>query len=131
MAVPTCQQGTILVEEGAILPGGVSLDPGSFPRNWRSVAHLDRTALAAAISKAGWTFFFMAGIVKKHAFGLDAQKRMHTAVARVIEDVRAQKCNCVEITHLATKSLLGLPYLSITAHARHIQGGCQFSGSSI
>jgi hypothetical protein len=129
MAVPTFQQGTILVDEGAVLPGGVTLESGTFPRNWRSVANLDRTALAAAISKAGWTFFFMAGIVQKHAFGRDAQKRLQTAVARVIEDVHAQKCNCVEITHLVTKSFLGLPYLSITAHARHIQGSSQFSGA--
>jgi hypothetical protein len=73
----------------------------------------------------------MAGSVKKHAFGMDEEARVRTAVGRVIKDVQAQKCNCVEITHVATKSFLGLPYVSITAHARHIQGGTQFNGGSL
>jgi len=126
MADLACQSGTILVEAGAILPDNVSLQPGVFSQNWRSVANLDGIALGAEIAKAGWTFFYMAGEVKKHAFGLGEEQRVRAAVERVIEDVQAQHCNCVEITHLANKSFLGVPYVSITAHARHIQDGCQW-----
>jgi hypothetical protein len=126
MTAQTFQPGSILVEAGATLPAGVSLEPSALSRTWRSVANLNTAALAAEIAKVGWTFFYMAGVVKKHAFGFDGERRVRTAVARIIDEVRAEKCNCLEITGIATKSFLGLPYVCITAHARHIQDGCQF-----
>ena len=70
----------------------------------------------------------MAGDIKTTAFGFDAEKRLRAAVGRVIKDVQAQTCNCLEITDVATKSFLGVPYTSISAHARHIQNGSQFNG---
>jgi len=123
------QQGAILVEAGAMLPAGVALQPGALSQNWRSVVGLDRIGLAAAVAKAGWTFFYMAGVVTKHAFGFSRENRERAALGRVIQDVQAQHCNCLEITGLAAKSFLGLPYVSITAHARHIQDGSQFRDS--
>lgn len=128
MSVPTYQPGTILVEAGAILPGSVSLQPGGLSQIWRSVANLDKVALAAELAQAGWTFFYMAGVVQKHAFGFDEETRMRAAVGRVIKEVEAQQCNCLELTSFVTKSFLGVPYVSVTAHARHIQDGCQFRG---
>jgi hypothetical protein len=125
-----CQPGTILVEAGAMLPGSVSLLPNPSFQNWRSVANLDRIGLAEEVAKAGWTFFYMAGVIKKHAFGLGQEKRVRVAVGRVIKDVQAQECNCVEITGLATKSFLGVPYVSVTAHARHIQVGASFAAAN-
>ncbi|MGO9263112.1 MAG: hypothetical protein ACLQU1_43560 [Bryobacteraceae bacterium] len=126
MAALACQPGTILVEAGAILPAGVLLQPGALSQDWRSLADLDRIGLASAVAKAGWTFFYMAGVVAKHAFGWSQEKRVRAALGRVVQDVQAQNCNCVEITRLRDKSFLGLPYVKITAHARHIQAGSQF-----
>jgi hypothetical protein len=114
------------MEPGALLPGGLSLQPSVFSQIWSSVANLDTAALSAELAKAGWTFFYMAGIVRKHAFGFDEETRTRTALGRVIREVRAQHCNCLELTRLVTKSFLGIPYVSITAHARHIQDGSQF-----
>ena len=128
MAVLAFQPGAILVEDGTILPGAMSLERSALSQTWRSVPNLDRIGLEAQIAKAGWTFFYMAGVVKRHAFGWGEEKRVRAAVARIIKDVQSQECNCLEITHLATKSFLGIPYVSITAHARHIQDGYQFCG---
>jgi hypothetical protein len=126
MAVPAFEQGAILVENGTTLPGAMSLRRNALSEDWRSVPKLDRSGLEAQLAEAGWTFFYMAGVVKKHAFGFDQEKRVRAAVGRVIKDVRSQNCNSLEITHLATKFFLGIPYASITAHARHIQDGCRF-----
>lgn len=122
------QAGAILVEDGTILPGGLSLERSTFSQKWRSVPNLDRIGLEAQLAQAGWTFFYMAGAVKQCAFGFDEEKRVRAAVGRVIADVQSQRCNCLEITELATKGFLGIPYVSITAHARHIQDGSQFRG---
>ena len=120
--------GAILVEDGTILPGGMSLEQSASSHNWRTVLNSDRIGLDAQITKAGWTFFYMAGTVKRFAFGRDEDSRVRAAMGRVIKDVEWQKCNCLEITGLATKSFLGIAYTSVTAHARHIQDGCQFRG---
>jgi len=123
-----CQAGTILVEDGTILPGAMAPEHCADSQSWGSMPNLDRIGLEALLAKAGWTFFYMAGLIKRYAFGSGAEKRLHTAVERVIQDVHSQKCNCLEITRIAKKSFLGVPYVSVTAHARHIQDGCQFRG---
>ena len=128
MSIPIVHSGAILVEDGTILPGGMDLERSASSHNWGSVLNFDRMGLDAQLAKAGWTFFYMAGAVKKLAFGLDEDSRARTALARIIKDVEWQKCNCLEITHLATKSFLGIAYTSVTAQARHIQDGCQFRG---
>ena len=122
------QDGAILVEGGTTLPAAISLRQGALAGDWSSVSGLDGKGLETQLAAAGWTFFYMAGVVRKHAFGFDEKKRVRAAVGRVIEEVRSQHCNSVEVTHLATNSFLGIPYVSITAHARHIQDGCQFRG---
>lgn len=53
--------------------------------------------IEAQLAKAGWTFFYMAGEVKKFAFGRDVGKRVSAAVGRVIRDVQGQRCNCLRL----------------------------------
>jgi hypothetical protein len=53
---------------------------------------------------------------------------IHAALKRLIANVKLQKCNCLEIDDVATHSLLGMPYVSVSAHPRHIQKGMLFSG---
>ena len=70
----------------------------------------------------------MAGKVKATAFGFDRQKAMDKALARLIAGAMRQKCNCLEIDEVATRTFLGVPGVSVSAHTRHIQKGMIFSG---
>ena len=79
-------------------------------------AQLDRE-----LESAGWTFFYMAGEIRTRGFGFNDESRTDRAVAHVINAVKLEKCNCLEITQIRRRSLLGLPYMSVVAHARHIQ----------
>ena len=87
-----------------------------------------RAAFEKTIQEAGWTFFFMAGEVKATVFGFDKQKSLRTALKRLIANVKAQHCNSIEITQVVAKSFLSVPYVSVSAHARHLQEGNRFSG---
>ena len=113
--------GTILIERGAFMPGSLRLEGNSFSSRWRSVSNLDLNGLDTAINKAGWTFFFMAGEIKITAFGFDQERAVRRAVNQVITNAESHKCNCVEITEVSAKSFLGMPYVNVTAHSRHIQ----------
>src|ERR1700730_9739065 len=118
--------GTILIEGDATMPRSLVLEGKSYSGGWRSVSNLDLNGLDAAIHKAGWTFFFMAGEIKITAFGFDKDRAVRRAVKRVITNVELHKCNCVEFTEVSAKSFLGMPYVNVSAHSRHIQESSAF-----
>jgi hypothetical protein len=121
--------GTFLIANGTLLPDSMHLENQPYSRNWTSIANLNRTQIEGQLDKAGWTFFFMASQIKTSAFGFDEGKRLRTAVNRAIDSVQSMHCNCVEITGIASKSFLGLPYVSVSAQSRHIQSDSQFRGN--
>jgi hypothetical protein len=119
--------GTILIEDGTLLPAALLLQSTAYSTGWTSVTNV-RAEFEREINQAGWTFFFMAGKIQSTVFGFDKQKAAHTAVKRLITSVEFQKCNCLEITEVTTNSFLGMPYTCVSAHSRHIQGSSVFSG---
>ena len=112
------------------MPESLRLEGSPYSSGWRSVNNLGLNELDAAIRKAGWTFFFMAGEIKISAFGFDKEGAVRRAVKRVITSVESHKCNCVEITEVSAKSFLGMPYVNVSAHSRHIQESSAFTSHS-
>ena len=119
--------GDLLVQEGTNLPGSRALLAEADPNGWAAVKDT-RSTFEKAIHEAGWTFFFMAGEIKATVFGFDRQKALRAALKRLITDVKSQHCNSIEITQVMGKSFLGVPYVSVLAHPRHLQKGTCFSG---
>lgn len=121
--------GAILVQKGTVLPEPLRLDSGWHASGWTSVLNnLDRHQLEKELATAGWTFFYMAGAIRTTAFGFDKQKMIDAALKRLITNVRLEKCNSLEIDNVEMHSFWGMPYVSISAHSRHIQQGMLFSG---
>jgi len=123
----TITAGSILVEEGTHLPKSLLLQSESSSNGWAAVKDV-RATFEKAIQQAGWTFFFMAGEIKTTVFGFDRQKAMRAALKRLIAEVKSQHCNSIEITRVVGKSFLSVPYVSVSAHPRHLQKGMLFSG---
>ncbi len=113
--------GTILIEEGALLPDSLRFESEQCSNGWRLVKNLDGYGLDRKIREAGWTFFSMAGEIKASVFGFDAEKTTHRAIKRVLANLKSEKFNCLEITQVALKRFLGLPYVSVSAYSRHIR----------
>jgi hypothetical protein len=120
--------GTILFETNALMPESLGLAGEPYATGWSSVSNFDVNALDTAVHKAGWTFFFMAGEIKITTFGFDNEAAVRRAVRRVITNVESHNCNCVEITGVSRKSFLGVPYVNVSAHSRHIQESSTFAG---
>jgi hypothetical protein len=121
--------GTILMAKDTFRPQCIQLEEDPYPNSWVPVKH-DLTAheLEKELSTTGWTLFYLASPIRTTAFGFDRAKMIHAALKRLIAQAKLQKCNCLEIDDVATRSFLGMPYVSVSAHPRHIQRGQVFAG---
>ena len=113
--------GTVLIKEGTLLPEGVQLESDPYLKGWRLVKNLGSSGMDRKLCEVGWTFFYMAGEVNAMAFGSDSEKTTRRAVKKVIANMKSDRFNCLEISRVAAKSFLGLPYVTVAAHQRHIQ----------
>ena len=119
--------GDILVQGGTYLPGSLRLQTQSDSNEWTAVSD-NRTTFEKAVQEEGWTFFFLAGEIKATVFGFDKEKALRSAVQHLIKDVKFQHCNSLEIMQITNKSFFRVPYVSVSAHVRHLQKGLLFSG---
>jgi hypothetical protein len=121
---PTISNGAILFEESTLLPEPSRLDSSATGNGWVRVAN--NLAFEKKLAAAGWTFFYMAGTIRENVFGFEPQTMIQTALKRLIVTTRLQKCNCLEIDRITMHSFWGMPYVSVSAHSRHIQPGSFF-----
>jgi len=115
--------GTVLIKDGTLLPEALQIESEPSVPGWRLVKDLNGYALDRKVHEAGWTFFFLAGEIRTIAFGADEQRTVRRAIKRILADARSKQFNSLEITRVASKPFLGLPCMSVGAHARHIQEG--------
>jgi len=120
--------GTILMAKDTLRPSCFQLEDDPCPNAWMSVKHnLTSYELEKELATEGWTFFYMATVLTTTAFGFDRGKMIHAALSRLIANTTLQKCNSLEIDTVTTRSFLGVPYVSVSAHPRHIQKNILFS----
>jgi hypothetical protein len=115
--------GTILIRESTFLPSGLAAETEVFLPGWRVVKNLDRSTLALKIAGANWNFFYLAGGTRATVLGRDRSGTLCRAVKCVLAKQEGQKFNSLEITKVVAKRYLGIPFMSVTAHSRHIQQG--------
>jgi len=117
----TIREGTILIEEGAFVPESLQLENAADAEGWKSVEPADKRELERNIKEAGSIFFLMADEITATAVGFDQPKAVRAALQRIIASVKLQKCNCLQISQVTARSFLRIPYVSVSAHSRHIQ----------
>src|SRR3989441_234725 len=115
--------GVILIREETLLPAGLAVASEVFLPDWRVVKNLDRSTLARNIEDANWNFFYLAGEITATVLGHDRSGTLRRAVKCVLAKQEGQKFNSLEITKGVSKRFLGIPFMSVTAHSRHIQQG--------
>ncbi|PYU54084.1 MAG: hypothetical protein DMG55_32680 [Acidobacteria bacterium] len=112
---------TILIREATPLPANLSVESEAFLPGWRVVKNPDRATLARNIQGANWNFFYLAGEIRATVLGRDRPGTLRRAVKRVLAKQEGQKFNSLEITKVVSKRFLGIPFMSVTVHSRHIQ----------
>ncbi len=113
--------GIILIKEGTLLPASLAVETETFLPGWRVVKNLDRSALIRSIEDANWHFFYLAGDIRSTSLGSDRPGTLRRAAKRALAKQQEQNCNSLEISSVAAKHFLGIPYISVIARTRHIQ----------
>ncbi len=114
---------TIFIKEDTPLPANLPIESEAFLPGWRVVKNLDLQALTREVEGANWNFFYMAGEIRATVLGRDRPGTLRSAVKCVLAKQEGQKFNSLEITKVVSKRFLGIPFMSVTAHSRHIQQG--------
>jgi len=113
----------ILIREDTPLPANLPIESEAFLPGWRAVRNLDGYELGRKIEEAGWNFFYLAGEIRAMALGVEGPGTLRKAANRVLAKRGEQKFNSLEVTKIISKRFLGIPFMSVTAHSRHIQQG--------
>jgi hypothetical protein len=120
---------SLLVAPGTLVPPEWQVENDSDASRWSRLTTVhDNRQLERQLASDGWTFFFSATAIAATAFGFSRQRMLDTALARIVAAVTLQKCNCVEIDNVSVRLFLGIPYVHVSGHPRHIQKGMAFSG---
>lgn len=120
------------VEVGTILMSGwpqlFGLESESYSGNWSVVKVLDAFALDRKIRVAGWNLFFIPYGVKSIFIGAPGAEKIRRALDCILDKVRTQHFNGLQVTGIVVKSFPGVPYTVVSAHSRHVQQDCYLDG---
>ena len=119
----TIQIGSILIKDQLAVAKRLGLESDFYSENWRLVRGVNGFSLDRKIRAAGWHSFFMAAEVQASAFGSIRAGSLRAALQRIFSKVRTKDFNCLEVTGIVARKVLGIPYVVISAHSRQIQKG--------
>jgi hypothetical protein len=125
----TVQVGTILMKEWPGMAQLLQLESEPCSGDWSLVKTLDGDSLGRKIHAEGWNFFFMAAEVRVMFFGVPGAAKIQNALRRILAKVKPQHFNGLEVTGIVASHFLGVPYVTVSAHSRHMQQGCYLDSS--
>ena len=112
----------MMVDQSVLLQA-LGIPSEAYFGQWRSLGSRESSDLDHKLRAVGWNFFFMAEELKAVVPAWGGQKTIGRGLKRLLARTRRQHFNCMEVSHVLKKHFLGIPYLSIAAHARHMQEG--------
>ena len=101
----------------------LGLEPDRYEQNWSVIRAVNGFSLDRRVRAAGWNSFFIAGTITASALGSIKEGSVRSALRRIFSKVRADDFNCLEVTGIVSRHFLGIPYITVSAHSRHIQQG--------
>jgi hypothetical protein len=126
----TVQVGTILMKEWPGMPPLAGFETEPSLGEWSMVKVPDAFTLDRKIHAAGWNFFFMAAEVKAMFFGSLRATKLQSALKRILAKVEQQHFNGLEVTAIVARHSLGVPYVTVSAHSRHLQRSCNLESAA-
>jgi hypothetical protein len=120
---PNIQVGTVLLQARLSMIRLLGLESETYAGGWNVLHALDGFGLDRKLRSSGWNSFFLADEVHATVLGSARPARILAALKRILQKVRGQDFNGLEVTGILTRRFLGLQYVTVSAHSRHIQHG--------
>ena len=117
----TIKVGTVMMRAGTLIPQSLRVETELYSHGWEMIKNSDGDAVNRDIRQADWNFFFLATNIEATAWGHWGERIARKAMKRVLGQVKLLNFNCLEITEISSRRFLGLPYVHVSAHSRHIQ----------
>jgi hypothetical protein len=83
--------------------------------------NIDASGLDKRMSDMGWTCFQRAAPKAVSALGIGRTETIEKALRKIIRHYGTTKFNCLEITQVIRRSVMGISYVHMAAEARSIQ----------
>lgn len=115
------QVGAILIDDSPRITQLLGLESEPYWGNWSVVKLPVGISLDGKIRASGWNFFFMAKEVTAIIFGALGTNKIQNALNRILEKVKGQHFNGLEVTGIVERRFLGVRYAVVAAHSRHLQ----------
>ena len=125
----TVHVGTILMKEWPGMPQLIGFETEAGLEEWSMVKVPDAFSLDRKIRAAGWNFFFIAAEVKAMFFGSLSAVKVQSALKRILAKVKQRHFNGLEVTAIVSRHFLGIPYVTVSAHSRHMQHSCNLDST--
>ena len=129
--MPAVQVGSILMKQWPGITQLLGLESEPCSGEWSLLKVLDSFTLDRKIHAAGWNFFFMAAEVKVMFLGSLGASKIHKALKRILEKVKPQQFNGLQVTEIVARRFLGVPYVTVSAHSRHMQQSCYLETAEV
>jgi hypothetical protein len=98
--------GAILIDETPPITQLLGFESERYSGNWRLIRAISGFSLERKI------------------IGKLGANKIESALKRILQKVRGQHFNSLEVTGIDERRFLGLPYAVVSAHSRHIQQSC-------
>ena len=116
------EAGTVLVQQSALLHS-LGTRGETYSDEWCSLGTQESAELDRKLRAAGWNFFFMADKLRTVVPPWGGEKTLRAGVKRLLARTSAQQFNCMQLSNILRERFLGIPFVSVVAHARHVQQG--------
>lgn len=111
----------MLLRSGTLMPTSVPLSLSTYDRDWQLVENSAGPVLDQDIHRTGWNLFFLAGVIRGYAVGSGGESSVKRAMLNILAQVKAREFNCAQISDIVVKRFLGVRYVRVEAHSRHLQ----------
>ena len=118
----TVQVGTVLIENRPLILRALDLESEFYSGTWDVLHSHTSSTLNKKITGTGWNCL-LAAEVKATVLGGLAARTVRRALKQILTGVRKPDFNCLEVTKIVEDRFLGVPYITVGAHSRHIQQG--------
>ena len=115
--------GTIMMSPGTLFPESLHISGEPYWHGWNMVNKAEAALLDTNVRKAGWRLFFLAANTPTIVWGTWGEKNARKAMQRLLGKVKSLRFNCLEVTAIVSRKFLGVPYVRVSAHSRHVQKG--------